>query len=112
MLTLYRKKAGNVLVCTCAFIPEAKNYLAGLLTCSCYPGAFPSAIQPTVAKYAGDLKEFTAAGTVRDFHPVPYYLFTRKNEQNQNQDKGMQKNRRLFNTMRIYLNTGVLITKE
>ena len=94
------------------FCPESKNYLAGLLTYSCYPGAFPSAIQPTVAKYASDLKKFTAAGTVRDFHPVPYYLIIRKNEQNQNRYKSKQKNRKLTLALKIYLNTGVLIKKK
>jgi hypothetical protein len=50
---LYRKKQEMYWNAPVLFIPKAKNYLAGLLTYSCFPGAFPSAIQPIVAKFAG-----------------------------------------------------------
>ena len=43
---------------------------AGLLTHSFYPTAFPKNIG--FQWHDGQHEEFTAAGTVRDSHPIPY----------------------------------------
>jgi intein-encoded DNA endonuclease-like protein len=44
-----------------------------------------------VAKYTGGYEEITAAGTVRDSHPIPYYPLIWYNERNHNISKYRQK---------------------
>jgi hypothetical protein len=56
-----------------------------------------------VAKYARVYEEITAAGTVRDFHPVPYYPLTWKDEQNHNSNKCTQNNQRLIKVEDFFL---------
>ena len=51
--------------------------MAGLLTCFS-PDAFPSYILQTVAGVlSGSGYEAYSSGTVRDFHPIPFYFLYR-----------------------------------
>jgi hypothetical protein len=56
------------------FIPEHLLVLAGLLAYSFF-GRLPILVRDKriVAKNALEITEITAAGTVQDFHLVPYY---------------------------------------
>jgi uncharacterized BrkB/YihY/UPF0761 family membrane protein len=46
------------------------RHLAGLLTYSLILAAFPKLL--IISGIVASVKELTAAGTVRDFHPIPY----------------------------------------
>ena len=46
------------------------RHLAGLLTYSLILAAFPKLL--IISGIVTSFKELTAAGTVRDFHPIPY----------------------------------------
>lgn len=85
----------------CFFIPKATNrYSAGLLTY--FRSEAPSRPNDS-GKVCFSLRKFTAAGTVRDFHPVPFSSFCRRSGKGHRirvdkgrQEIGKKQNDRIF----------------